>query len=291
MKCYQVSHKTKYVYQNTVEKSYHLLHLSPRNLKTQKISCASLNITPSTTYKKKCIDIFKNKEEYIQILTPYSNIDFISTFKIKIFSPSYPKADKTPNLVDYYKLLDKDSNFGKFDKIMLYNSKYIPASKFIKNYASISFKEKYPILSICEDLMHRIFDDFTYSSGKTSINTSLNQIMENKCGVCQDFAHIAICCLRSFGIPARYVSGYIKTGNSTTNFIGGDASHAWFSVYIPFIGWVDLDPTNNTYIQSEHITLSYGRDYDDVSPIKGVTFGGGNSQMFVNVNVKEIENN
>ncbi|MCQ2965125.1 MAG: transglutaminase family protein [Alphaproteobacteria bacterium] len=291
MKCYLVSHETKYVYQDIVEKSYHLIHLSPRNLTTQKISCALLKITPSQTYQKKHLDLFKNKEEYVQVLTPYSSINFISNFKCKISSPLYPNADKTPKLADYYKLLQSDPNFTKIDELMLFNSRYIPTSNFIKNYAQKSFKKNYSILSICEDLMHRIFNDFTYSSGKTNINTSLDQIMENKCGVCQDFAHIAICCLRSFGIPARYVSGYIKTGNSSTNFIGGDASHAWFSVYVPYFGWIDLDPTNNTYIQSEHITLSYGRDYDDISPIKGVTFGGGNSQMFVNVTVKETNNN
>lgn len=288
MKYYSVTHKTKYIYQDVVEKSYHLLHLMPKNTKTQKIIKSSLKITPSENFQKKHTDFLKNKELYVQILNPYTTVDFISNFKVKVVSPSYPNTETTPSLDDYFNMLGKDPLFSPIDEFMMYNSKYIPTSKLVKDYAKKSFNNKFSILSICEELMHRIFNDFRYSSGTTSINTSLDQIMENRCGVCQDFAHIAICCLRSFGIPAKYVSGYIKTGNSSSNFIGSDASHAWFSVYIPFYGWVDLDPTNNTYIKTEHITLSYGRDYGDISPIKGVTFGGGNSNMFVNVNVKEL---
>ena len=158
----------------------------------------------------------------------------------------------------------------------------------IKAYAKVSFKGKRSLYEASFELMQRIFTDFDFVSGFTSIATPLNMVMKEKKGVCQDFAQIAIACLRSVGLPARYVSGYIETlpPPGKEKLIGSDASHAWFSVYIPKFGWIDFDPTNNQIPKNQHITVSYGRDYYDVAPLKGVIYSNGENKMKVSVDIR-----
>ena len=140
------------------------------------------------------------------------------------------------------------------------------------------------------DLMQRIHADFIYKSGFTTIATPLAEVMKARKGVCQDFAHLAIACIRSVGLPARYVSGYIETisPQGTEKLVGVDASHAWFSIFCPRHGWNDFDPTNNLQVSEEHITVAYGRDFGDVSPVAGILTGGGQHEVKVSVDVEEI---
>ena len=141
------------------------------------------------------------------------------------------------------------------------------------------------------DLNRRIFKDFKYDPVATTVATPLEEVLAKRRGVCQDFSHLAIACLRSLGIPARYVSGYLRTRppEGKKRLVGADASHAWFSVYCPSTGWLDFDPTNNILPTEEHITLAYGRDYTDVSPVTGVITGGGSHQVRVSVDVEALE--
>jgi transglutaminase-like putative cysteine protease len=154
-------------------------------------------------------------------------------------------------------------------------------------YAERSFLDERLILDAVQDLMERIHRDFTYDPHSTTIATPLLDVLKHRRGVCQDFAHLAIGCLRSMGLAARYVSGYIETTppKGQERLVGADASHAWFSVYVPNMGWVDFDPTNNQMPMDKHITVATGRDYHDVTPLKGVIFGGGKHKLDVSVDV------
>jgi transglutaminase-like putative cysteine protease len=158
----------------------------------------------------------------------------------------------------------------------------------ILKYASQSFGPEKSIFDATEDLTKRIYKDFEYKPGHTTIATPLSQVMEERKGVCQDFAHLAIACVRSVGLSARYVSGYIETFSpeGVEKLIGSDASHAWFSVYMPEIGWVDFDPTNNCIVSDQHITIGWGRDYADIAPMEGIILSSGSHELTVSVDVK-----
>jgi len=171
-----------------------------------------------------------------------------------------------------------------------FNSPLIRSSTELADYARKSFNDATPLLEGVQDLNRRIHADFKYDPVATTVATPLDEVLANRRGVCQDFAHLAIACLRSLGLSARYVSGYLRTHSAPgkPRLAGADASHAWFSAYCPGIGWVDFDPTNNLIPAQEHITVAYGRDFSDVSPVTGILVGGGSHQVTVGVNVEEL---
>ncbi len=158
----------------------------------------------------------------------------------------------------------------------------------IKAYAEVSFKPNRPIFEAAYELMQRIYTDFEFDPEFSTVATPIHEVMKEKKGVCQDFAQIAIACVRAVGLPARYISGYIETlpPPGKVKLVGTDASHAWFSVYIPTFGWVDFDPTNNQIPKNQHITVSWGRDYYDVPPLKGVIYSTGKNKMKVAVDIR-----
>lgn len=171
------------------------------------------------------------------------------------------------------------------------DSPMVAASSELANYAQSSFQPNRPLVQVVTDLMQRIYVDFTYDPSFTTIATPLSDVLHFRRGVCQDFAHLAIGCLRSFGIAARYVSGYVETQPEPgkQRLVGADASHAWFAVYVPGNGWLEFDPTNNKLPFDQHITLAWGRDYTDVTPLKGIAFGGGQHSLSVSVDVLRLE--
>ncbi len=158
----------------------------------------------------------------------------------------------------------------------------------IFDYAMKSFQQGKSVFEATKDLTQRIYNDFEYKPGYTTIATPLSVVMQEKKGVCQDFAHLGIACLRSIGLPARYVSGYIETisPEGVEKLIGADASHAWFSVYIPGMGWIDFDPTNSCLVSDQHITIGWGRDYADIAPMEGIILSSGSHELTVSVDVK-----
>jgi transglutaminase-like putative cysteine protease len=158
----------------------------------------------------------------------------------------------------------------------------------IVRYALESFRSGRPVFEAAEELTKRIYRDFEYKPGYTTVATPLSVVMQERKGVCQDFAHLAIACLRSVGLPARYVSGYIETisPDGVEKLIGTDASHAWFSVFIPEMGWTDFDPTNNCLVSDQHITIGWGRDYADIAPLEGIILSSGSHELAVSVDVK-----
>ena len=173
----------------------------------------------------------------------------------------------------------------------LLESEFIEFSEQVRAYMDKSFTPNRPLLEAVEDLMHRIYQEFDYVPGFSSIATPLAEVIKHRKGVCQDFAHLAIACLRMRGLAARYVSGYLETipPEGQERLVGADASHAWFSVFVPHQGWVDFDPTNAQIPSEQHITVAWGRDYADVAPLKGVVFGGGeDNELDVSVDVERI---
>jgi transglutaminase-like putative cysteine protease len=171
----------------------------------------------------------------------------------------------------------------------VFDSPQVRASMELAAYAAESFGRETPLLAGATDLTRRIFEDFKYDPKATTVATPLEEVWQKRRGVCQDFAHLGIACLRSLGLPARYISGYLRTRppEGRPRLVGADASHAWFSVYCPGAGWVDFDPTNNVLPGEEHITVAYGRDFGDVSPVAGILTGGGEHDVQVSVDVEE----
>lgn len=294
---YRVRHKTVYGYSYPVTLSHHIARLKPRETPYQHIISSDVSVTPAPAFEQTGTDAFGNTTSFFIVETAHNEMTIISDFTAEISPPVYPEPAKTLPCSETVKRLKHPDNSDLLDAcLMTQPSCFIPLTPEIREYAAVSFSPDRPVLEVAEEIMRRIYRDFKYDPAATSIATPINQTLAMKRGVCQDFAHVGIACLRSFGLAARYISGYIRTHrkagknrSSDIEMIGGDASHAWFSVYVPDFGWVDLDPTNNMYIQSEHLTVGWGRDFDDMSPVKGIMTGGGRHTVSVDVAVCPLD--
>ena len=294
---YRVRHKTSYEYGIPVTLSHHLAHLKPRETPYQHVVSSTLTINPQASFQNDQTDAFGNTGTFFIVETPYREMTIISEFNAELTPPVYPDPSKTLEWEKTAQMLSKpDTSELLQASAMVAPSSFIPPNPEIREYALISFSKGKPILEVAEEIMHRIHSDFIYDPNATDITTPLEETLRMKRGVCQDFAHIGIACLRQFGLAARYVSGYIRTykdqgksADALIETVGGDASHAWFSVYVPEFGWVDLDPTNNMYLGTEHLTTGWGRDFNDMSPIKGIITGGGAHTVNVDVSVLALE--
>lgn len=291
---YHVRHTTVYGYSQPVTLSHHLARLKPRNTPFQTVENSTVSMTPAPAYQTDSTDAFGNTATFLVVETPHAEMTVTSDFTATVKMPDYPAAANTPAWESVAGALALPSTPETLDAaVFVHPSCFVPFSQKAKAYAAPSFTPNRPILEAAEEIMRRIYADFKYDSSATSIATPIDETLEMKRGVCQDFAHVGIACLRAWGIAARYVSGYIRTRRAAEaekrgeiEMIGGDASHAWFSVFVPTYGWVDLDPTNNMYMQTEHLTVGWGRDFDDMSPVKGLMTGGGSHTVKVDVSVR-----
>jgi transglutaminase-like putative cysteine protease len=241
--------------------------------------------------------MFGNTNTHMLIRAPHKVLSVIGKSKVEIFPEQIEaclrRAQK--NSITYSDAITRLSSFNKDDlyaKQFLFESDLIPyGSSKIEAYARDSFQDNRDLFEATEEFMGRIFSDFAFLSGFSDITTPVEEIFEAKKGVCQDFAQFAISALRTIGLPAKYMSGYIETlpPKGEKKLFGADASHAWFAVYIPNAGWVEFDPTNNIIPKEQHILLGSGRDYHDISPLKGVVFSSGNSKLSVMVDVRKEE--
>ena len=291
---FSVIHTTSYKYSNTITYCHNLANLKPQNLTGQEVLDFKLEIspTPSSLTEKK--DFFGNLITNFSIEKQHKELVVTARSIIK---RSYELQDNIKDFPKSYQLTLEDAKkeLNTITPEILDAKQFVLDSKFIKNispkikaYAEVSFKKERSVYEAANELMKRIFTEFTFDSGFSTIATPIDKVMKAKKGVCQDFAQLAIACVRSVGLPARYVSGYIETlpPPGKEKLVGTDASHAWFSVYIPNFGWVDFDPTNNQIPKNQHIITSYGRDYYDVPPLKGVLYGSGKSTMKVSVDIR-----
>ena len=290
---YQITHTTTYQYSEPVVLCHNEARLKPATTPCQQCVNAKINIDPLPSDYRERSDYFGNQVAYFSIHNPHSSLTVTSVSHVNTLPVSYDltAADNVTweNTTEY---LTEQRDENSLDALQYkLNSPLIIANQEMVSYAERSFLQDRPIIDAVYDLMERIHRDFTYDPQFTSIATPLLDVLKHRRGVCQDFAQLAIGCLRSMGLAARYVSGYIETipPAGQPRLIGADASHAWFAVYVPKLGWVDFDPTNNQMPMDKHITVAIGRDYQDVTPLKGVIFGGGKHELEVSVDVATVK--
>lgn len=287
---YEIRHDTHYEYGMPVVHAHHLLHLTPRALEYQKVLQHRIDIVPQIVSTTDA-DAFGNTVTRLEVDHPHERLLVSAIMEVTVFPR--PSCDATGS-VPWERVRDELSYVGRPR-----TPKELEAASYraespharIKNafssFAAECFPRGRPILACAEALMHKLHRELTYAPGVTGVDTPLLAVLETRRGVCQDFAHLMIACLRSQGLAARYVSGYLRTlaPGDRERLTGSDASHAWVSVHAPPFGWVDLDPTNGLRVDIDHITLAWGRDFSDVSPLRGVIFGGGAHTVSVGVSV------
>lgn len=285
---YDVSHKTTVSYAWNVSLSQHLLHLAPRVCPQQTILNHALLAEPAPSLAKRDRDFFGNPTTYLTVQEPHNQLTVVATSRIDVRAPEHPAPETTTPWDQVALQLAGRTDDEGLDVFQYVFDSPFTGSAQAEEYAQVSFPAGRPILEGAVDLMSRIHREFKYEGGVTDIYTPVDSVMVNRRGVCQDFAHLQIACLRALGLPARYVSGYLLTHPPAgqEKKIGADASHAWLAVWVPDHGWVDLDPTNDIIPADEHITVAWGRDYGDVSPINGIVLGGGDQRISVAVDVR-----
>ncbi|MDY0051218.1 MAG: transglutaminase family protein [Aliarcobacter sp.] len=292
---YEIYHETKFEYNTLVTFSHNIARLKPKNCLGQELLSHTLEITPEPYETNEFIDYYENTNNFMLVRESHKELSVIAKSRV---SRDKEIIQKNINSLNEFKLNIKNAREKLHNltgeealtKQYLFETESIPyASNEIIEYVNISFDENRDLIEATKEFMQRIFTDFQFVSGFSDITTPIDTIFREKKGVCQDFAQFAISALRTIGIPTRYVSGYIQTmpPEGKEKLFGVDASHAWFSIYIPGFGWADFDPTNNKIPNEEYIILGFGRDYLDISPLKGVIQSSGNSRLSVKVNIQE----
>jgi transglutaminase-like putative cysteine protease len=285
---YRVTHTTTYRYGKVVSLCHNLVHLTPRTCARQTCLSCQLQVTPSPKLFLEQADFFGNRATYFMVEEPHEQLTVKAVSETEVVPFVVSDAAVTPPWESVRAELEHDhSPQGLEARQFVYDSAYVKASPELAGYAAPSFPACRPVLEAARDLTRRIHEDFRYDPKATTVATPLHEVLELRRGVCQDFAHLQIGCLRALGLSARYVSGYLRTypPAGQERLVGADASHAWLSVYCPGLGWVDLDPTNDLIPSDGHLVLAWGRDYGDVSPVKGVNLGGGRHTVSVGVDV------
>lgn len=284
---FEVSHQTLYRYSAPVVQSQHLVHMTPRDVPRQTIRHHSLLVEPAPALRLEATDAFGNRTLTLEIEVPHKELVLHARSSIEIeLPPPFDLSATTP----WDRLEPRAANGAGIDlDVAQYRAatRLTTANLEIADYAAVSFTPGRPVMEAARDLTSRIFREFKFDATATDLSTPIVQVFRQRRGVCQDFSHLALACLRAMRVPARYVSGYILTHPppGQEKLRGTDASHAWIAVWSPETGWVDFDPTNNLVVSDEHVTIAYGRDYDDVSPISGVLLGGGEHTVTVAVDV------
>ena len=277
------SHTTTYLYSNPVSICHTQTHLAPRESPRQKVLSHELTVSPDPSFSTSRIDYFGNEMNFFSIHEMHETLAITSFSELELFPEEPPHAGLTPPWEKVRELVRE-----KPDEEAFLASEFVCRSPFVKTgadfaeYAKPSFAKGRPLLEAGFDLCHRINKEFKYDPRATTISTPVDEVLSKRSGVCQDFAHLMISCARSMGLPARYVSGYLRSGPKS---LGGEASHAWCALFCPEFGWLDFDPTNDVMPQGNHVTVAHGRDYSDVTPVKGVALGGGEQVVHVVVEV------
>jgi transglutaminase-like putative cysteine protease len=282
---YEVVHTTEYDYSESVAVSHHLARLSPRVLPHQQRLHHDLQIEPAPAVMTTHTDYFGNAVTFFAMQGAHKRLTVRARSRVALQATSLPLPSDTPpwEAVANRTALPLEALEFLFDSA-------IPASAELAAYARAAFPPGRPLLDAVLELTRRIHEEFTFDREATTIRTPLADVFRSRRGVCQDFARLEIGCLRSIGLPARYVSGYLETAppEGRPRLLGADASHAWLAVYCPEAGWIHVDPTTNLLPSRRHITVAWGRDYSDVSPIHGVILGGGKHALRVNVDVVRL---
>lgn len=291
---YRITHRTRYRYEQDIANSYNRGCLLPRGLLYQKVESSRLKVTPTPSSLYNHPDFFGNLYTFFHVNSLHRLLDARVTSQVEVMPRGLEDSpSRSMPWEDALQLLDSQTDrLALQARLMRIGTPMTPVDDTLADFARDIFEPGLPVLEGARRLSHRIFSEFTYDPGFTTIATPVHTVLEERRGVCQDFAHLAISALRSLGIPACYVSGYLETipPPGQQRLIGADASHAWFSVYDPSLGWVDFDPTNDLIPDERHITIAFGRDFADVVPLKGLMSGGGRHELVVEVDVMPLEN-
>jgi transglutaminase-like putative cysteine protease len=290
---YRVVHETRYRYQSTVTLSQQYLHLTPRSFSFQHTESHQIWLDRAVDDARDGTDYFGNCTRHVALTVPHDSLLVHSESTVALFSrPALADIAGTLPWEGTRDMMAKEKSPATLEACRyLYASPHVKVFPELEAYARASYAPCRPQLDAALELTHRIFEDFEFDARAAEISTPLEQVLRGRRGVCQDFAQLMIGCLRSLGLPARYVSGYILTHppEGKPRLVGADASHAWVSVFCPSIGWVDFDPTNRCLVRDEHITLGWGRDFSDVTPMRGIVLGGGRQALDVEVTVTPLE--
>lgn len=288
---YRVSHTTTYSYARPVDLASHMLHLSPRSFPGQCVLSAALEATPAPARTNAAQDHFGNHVSWMFLDRQHDTFVVTVTAEVEVCFPRPPKPEVTLPWEDVAEAARAGGPGAWEASEFVFDSPMIPSEPAAGVYAATSFPPGRPILAALLDLNGRIRREFTFRAGVTDVRTPVSRVLAQKAGVCQDFTHLMIAALRAHGLPARYVSGYLRTKPppGVTPRRGADQSHAWVSAWLgPEHGWVDLDPTNDLVVHDEHVVLAWGRDYSDISPVIGVILGGGRHSVSVGVDLEAV---
>jgi transglutaminase-like putative cysteine protease len=289
-----ITHETHYDYSPMVDTAEHMVHLRPLTNAHQQLVSHTLEVHPKPEHINRSLDVFGNERAFISLQSPHESLTVVAQSKVLTRTPTPVKSDMSWEDVRERFRYSAGAEFNPAAEFA-FASPYVPRHADFTAYARPSFAPGRPLLEAAHDLMERIYTDFTYESNATEVNTPAVEALALRKGVCQDFAHIMVACLRMMGLPARYVSGYMLTQPppGQPRLIGSDASHAWASVYVPDapegLHWCDFDPTNNRQPGEDYVTLATGRDFSDISPMRGVIHGGASHLLSVAVTVMPVE--
>lgn len=284
---YHVEHVTRYVHAERASTSLHVAYLEPRSLPQQLVVAHQLVVSPEPVDVHHRLDYFGNVVRHFSVVSPYKELTVSAESMVEVAGGDPIEAEGGPAW-EHARPAEYDDPWRVFEYSL--PSPYVQIAPALAEYAAESFPPDRPLVAAALDLMHRIHREFRFDAGATTITTPVTRVLDEREGVCQDFAHVQIGCLRALGLAARYVSGYLLTDPppGQPRLQGADASHAWLAVHCPGMGWIDLDPTNDVIPADRHIVLAWGRDYGDVSPLRGVVLGGGRHVLHVGVNVKKV---
>ena len=290
---YRIRHVTTYQYSTAVNLSQNHARLSPIVSANQACTASTIDIYPKPDFQQSYVDHFENKVTVFELFSSHNQMTVTATSDVELipnsgqmlFSAHVPWEQVRETLL---RPTDKETVAAA---LFVLPTALTQFTDDMRDYARQSFTTNRTIIDACNDLMRRIFEEFTFDPSFSTISTPIAKVFAHKRGVCQDFAHFTLACIRSLGLAARYVSGYIETipPPGQEKLEGADATHAWIAVFVPGTGWVDYDPTNNLRPHDQHVTVATGRDFADVTPIKGVMYGGGTQTLEVSVDMKRLE--
>ena len=283
-----VEHRTRYAYSSPVSASHHVAHLQPLSDAHQQLRAWTLQIEPGPAHSRASRDGFGNAQHHFELHATHTRLEVCARSRVAMW-PRHAglKPEDSPAWDSLAARLRYVAG-GAFEPALEFAlpSPYVPRLPALAGFAAPSFLPGRPVAAVALDLMHRIHAEFAYEARSTDVDTPLARVLAQRRGVCQDFAHIMITVCRSWGIPARYVSGYLFTDREGGDRSDPDASHAWLEVFLPSIRWIGFDPTNNILAGERHVSAAIGRDYADIPPSRGVYKGEAESQLAVGVNVR-----
>lgn len=287
---FRVRHYTEYAYPDPASTCYNRLCLTPINTEGHRCFSTEVSIVPRPDEQSNRTDFFGNKLMFFSIFKEHKKLKINASSLVEIEKPDHVALAARANAKwqDVQTVMRTGDGVGH--EVLQYTlpSACVPISDAVYAFAAECFDSTDTLWNACNSLMHKIFTTIEFKPGFTTVNTPVDTVLKFKKGVCQDLAHLMITALRGMGFAARYVSGYIETlpPPGKPRLVGADASHAWVSVYLPGVGWIEFDPTNKLMPTDAHVRVAFGRDYFDVAPIKGIVFNSGQQNLSVRVDVE-----